>query len=177
MLSSKTIAARYGPTMYVINNHLYAADGDGITRSPNPSTPTEKLDLSDLDSEWTREQGEPTYDVWHTQAVVIGNTAYICAGAPWRIKMVISWTYGQPAWTPVADMNIARDWNHGTVTDGISNIWVVGGCYPDVCWPDGFIEHYNVTDNTWTKLNNVPDIERDYYYVQVCSFWQGYTYM
>ncbi len=172
-LPNKTMGASYGPVMYVINNQLYAADGDGSS-----FTPTEKLDLSDVESSsvWTREQAEPIYDVQFTQAVVIGDTAYICAGTGYRSTKVISWTYGQPAWTRAADMNIAREW-HGTVTDGISNIWVVGGCLAYECWPDGFIEHYNLADNTWTKLNHVPDIDRDNYIVEVCSFWHGYIYV
>ncbi len=175
ILPHKTIHASYRPGMYVINNHLYAADGDGTFSSSNPSPPTEKY-ISNVESGWTREQAEPTYDVLFTQAVVIGNTVYICAGRALSTITVISWTYGEPAWTPVANMNVAR-WRHGTVTDGISNIWVVGGCDPDDCWPDGFIEHYNVADNTWTKLNHVPDIDRDHYILQVCSFWQGYIYV
>ncbi len=160
------------PVMYVINNHLYAADGDLTS-----STPTEKLDLSDVDSIWQREQVEPTHGANYVQAIVIGNTVYICAGhLSARTKTVTSWTYGDPAWTREADMNIARRF-HGTVTDGISNIWVVGGCNPDDCWPDGFIEHYNMADYTWTKLTHVPDIEKGRYDVEVCSFWQGYIYV
>ncbi len=83
---------------------------------------------------------------------------------------------GEPAWTRVADMNIGRGL-HGTVTDGISNIWVIGGCNPRDCWPDGFIEHYNVTNNTWTKLTHVPNLESYMLYVEVCSFWRGYIYV
>ncbi len=99
------------------------------------------------------------------------------AGTIQPIKTVISWTYGEPTWIPVVDMNIARDYRHGTVTDGISSIWVVGGCDPDECWPDGFIEQYSVTDNTWTRLNGVPDLEKGFYNVDVASFWQGYIYV
>ncbi len=144
MLPNKTIGACCGPALYVINNHLYAADGDDIFYT-NPSKPTEKLDLTNSESGWKKEQAEPTYHVRYNQAVVIGDTAYICAGYLYgRLKTVISWTYGETAWTPVADMNIARSRWHGTVTDGISNIWVVGGCHPYYCWPDGFIEHYSL---------------------------------
>ncbi len=177
ILPNKTIYAKWGPVVYVINNHLYVADGDSTVSLSNFSKPTEKLDLSNVDSGWIREQAEPTHNVLDAQAVVIRNTAYICAGSLFETKTVISWTYGQPAWTPLAEMKIARSNNHGTVTDGISNIWVVGGCDPDDCWPDGFIEHYNVTNNTWTKLKHVPDIESDWYDVEVCSFWQGYIYV
>ena len=170
LLPEKNLSALLGPAVYVMKNKLYAADG-------GQDIETERLDLSDVVSGWTREQASPTHDVHYTQAVIIRNTVYICAGTYNRaIKTVISWTYGKPAWTPVADMNIAR-YSHGTVTDGISNIWVIAGCEPYDCWPDGFIEQYSVTTNTWTKLNHVPNIQRDYYEVEVCAFWQGYIYV
>ncbi len=128
----------------------------------------------------SNEEASPTHHHDHvsdTQAVVIGNTAYICTGTYAARKTLISWTYGGPAWTPLAEMNIARDWGHGIVTDGISNIWVIGGCDPDDCWPDGFIEQYSVETNTWTKLVNVPNIQTNNYHVEVCVFWQGYIYV
>ncbi len=181
-LPNKTIPAGSGPAMYVIKNQLYAADGEGtfISKFITPSdTQTDKLDLSIVDSGWTNEQASPTHDVAYVQAAVIGDRAYICAG-PSRsseIKTVISWTYGELAWTPAADMNVARSRHHGTVTDGHSNIWVIGGCDPDDCWPDGFIEQYSVTNNTWTKLNQVPYIERDFYSVLVCGYWQEFIYV
>ncbi len=180
LLPNKTIEACCGPALYVIHNHLYAADGDNIVSSSHPMTQTEKLDLSDIESGWMTEPASPTqHDVTNTQAVVIGNTAYICAGdGVHKIKSVISWTYGEPAWTHVTEMNIARSNDHGTVTDGISSIWVVGGCWDGDCWPDGFIEHYSVENNTWTKFNQVPNIQRTYYYgIKVCVYWQGYIYV
>ncbi len=166
-------SGNYVPAMYVIENQLYTTGGGG------PSSYVEKLDLGDINSGWVVERTAPIHYVAWTNAVVIGKRAFICAGKVSYSKtpLVISWTYGDPAWTRAADMNIARDYNHGTVTDGISNIWVIGGCDPDDCWPDGFIEQYSVTNNTWTKLNHVPNLERDHYSVQVCSFWQGYIYV
>ncbi len=177
VLPNKIVDTQQGPAIYVINNQLYAADGDNEATFPFPSTQTERLNLSNVQSGWMTEQASPYYDVWDAHAAVIGNTVYICAGTPEPTKTVMSWTHGEPAWTPVADMNVARGSYHEAVTDGISNIWVVGGCDPDYCWPDGFIEHYNVTDNTWTKLTQVPDIEKGRYNVEVCSFWQGYIFV
>ncbi len=171
ILPNKTMGSPNGPAMYVIDNHLYASS------TFNLFTATEKLELPDVNSGWRREEVESIHDVNYIQVVVIGNTTYICAGNWPGSKRVISWTYGEQAWTPVANMNIARYNSHGTVTDGVSNIWVVGGCDPDDCWPDGFIEHYNVIANTWTKLTHVPKFERDEYTVQVCSFLQGYIYV
>ncbi len=178
ILPNKTKTASFRPAMYVINNQLYVADGDGlISYVPIFPIPTEKLDLCNIDATWTKEEATPTHQVLWTDAVVLGTKVYICAGT-WaeRIKTVISWSYGEPKWTSVKDMNIARVL-HGTVTDGGSSIWVIGGCAPNDCWPDGFIEQYSVANNTWTKLNQVPNIERDNYTVRLCSFWQGYIYV
>ncbi len=172
-LPNRTISAGRVPVVSVINDQLFSVDGDNV----HPPTHTEKLNLLDIDSGWKKGQAIPPHNVYHTQAVVIGNTAYICAGTWPAIKTVISWTYGNTVWFPKADMNIARTWYHGTVSDGISNIWVVGGCDPDDCWPNGFIKHYNVTDNTWSLLHDVPNLERYDYKVQVCSFWQGHIYV
>ena len=178
VLPVKPMAAYSGPVVYMMEDNLFVAGHNGpYVEGKTIETITEKLSL-DAWLEWTREPASPTHDVSFTNAVVIGNTTYICAGTYYeKTKAVISWTYGQPAWTPVADMNIARSTTHGTVTDGVSNIWVVGGCDPDDCWPDGFIEHYSVITKTWTKLNHVPDIEKDTYRIEVCAFWRGYIYV
>ena len=162
--------------MYVINNKLYAVQVEDTTPY------IRQLDLSDVNSRWKGGQVSPRNYVFGTQAVATGNTAYLWTRRPnfydKVVKNVISWTYRESIkWTRLADMNIHRYIRHGKVTDGISNIWVVGGCGPDECWPDGFIEHYNVTDNTWTKLKQVPNVKKDIYYVQVCFFWQGYIYV
>ncbi len=170
LLPDKRKKAFYEPAVYVMENQLYAADAGTSGGTP------EKLNLSDVDSGWTMEHATIPHDVAFTQAVVIENTAYICALSPDR-KTVISWKYGESEWIPVANMNIARYRFHGTVTDGISNIWVIAGCDPDDCWPDGFIEQYSVATNTWTKLKHVPNIPRDLYNVQVCGFWQGHIYV
>ncbi len=173
------------PAVYIIENQLYVTDGDdqvGGRTEPGDAL-TVKLNLSDTESGWTREHAYPPYHVNNHDPVVVGNTVYIICKfglAPYvsvnSFVKVISWTYGETVWTSVANMNVARQ-DHGTVTDGISSIWVVGGCDPDDCWPDGFIERYNVENNTWTMLKHVPNIKKLHYKIQVCSFWQGYIYV
>ena len=177
LLPRRSIMAVFGPAVYVINEKLFVADGDNLIDGGAPNSVTERLDLANVDIGWSIEKASPTHQVSHTDAVVIGNRAYICAGTDKERKTVISWTYGESSWIPVAEMNIARSRYHGTVTDGYQNMWVVGGCDPDVCWPHGFVEQYSSLKNSWTALNQVPDIQRDFYSVQVCSYWQGFIYV
>ncbi len=63
------------------------------------------------------------------------------------------------------------------MSDGQDTMYVLAGCKD--CWANGFIERYQASTNTWTKLNTVPDINifnKDEIHAEVCAYSNGFIY-
>ncbi len=170
MLPSLTWQTRNGPVVFIQGDKLYSADGDTL----RDKHLTHELNLTSVSDGWKESSTHLPYNVVNPRSVVtVQGTVYICGNFGHLYRNIRSWNPSTDNdWKPLADMNVARQTTWPClVSDGHNRIWIFGGCQN--CWPDGFMERYDISQNTWTKLKGVPDVnfeERDYIFVHVCGY-------
>ncbi len=175
VLPDMTTHSEFGPVLFTDGSTLYAADGD----TSKNTKPIISLDLTNGNAAWKMPDITLPFSMGDPNSVVkVMDRVYICGGEyGWpAVSQVITWAPGETRWTYAKHLNVSRAY-HCTVTDSIDKIWVIGGCHK--CWPDGFMELYTISTNTWTKLALLPnlDISTVSVNVQVCSYHQGYIYI
>ncbi len=138
----------------------------------------ESLDLTNKSAEWKLETVQLPYHTKYTQALVIKNRVYICtSGYPEARKTVITWAPGETQWSHLkAEMSVARGSLPCSVTDHIDKIYVIGGCEPEACGTDDFIEQYSLSQGKWQGIPNSAPPNKNAYYVRMCAFWKGMIY-
>ncbi len=177
MLPDLTWPTSNGPVVFVHGDRLYSADGD---TSPNTHV-THELDLSRPTDGWRVANTHLPHNVINPRSVVtVQGTVYVFGNfVTFTNKNLQSWNPSRDnSWKKLADANVIRLTVYPcVVSDGYNRIWVFGGCRN--CWPDGFMERYDIQLNTWTKLSAVPNTsfeEKDRVSVQVCGYSGGYIY-
>ncbi len=178
-LPSITWKTHNGPVVFIHRDTLYSADGDGWPGVHEVWS----LDLTNVNgvaNGWIQENNKLPYSVTGPKSVTsVGDRVLIIGKFLEASTSVASWRPGTTeAWTPGSDMNVARyQVRLCSVTDGVDRIWVMAGC--EDCWPQGFMEMYQVSTDTWTTLNAVPDLtfpSKDGIWAQICGYHDGYIY-
>ncbi len=176
MLPHLKWGTRNGPVVFIQGDKLYSTDGDTL----RDKHLTHELDLTSLSDGWKESSTHLSHNVFNPHAVVtVQGTIYVCGNhGNFSVKNLHSWNPSTDNfWKRLADMNIDRRTGSCLVSDGIGRMWIFGGCHN--CWADGFMERYDIPQNTWTKLNAVPNVnfsERDNIDVQVCGFSEGFIF-
>ncbi len=140
------------------------------------------LDLSQADNGWTEEDIKLPYRVYglNIYSTVVGDRVFIIGKARGNTKSLISLQIGtNDPWRSHSDMNKERRQDSiCTVSDNADRIWVMGHCHR--CpWPEGLLELYQVSTDTWTTLNAGPDVsfsQKHNIFPQVCGYYNGYIY-
>ena len=164
-----------GPAVFIYDDKLYSAHSQDIW----------SLELTQASfGTWTEENIKLPHRVRGPNTVVsVGERIFIIGGSWEYSKSVISWRPGtDEPWRSLSDMNVARDSDLCSVTDGVDRIWVMAGCERDShssslfgrdCSQTGFIEMYRVSTNTWMIL----DVVHNYFAAaQICGYHDGYIY-
>ncbi len=162
-----------GPAVFIHNDKRYAAYERDIW----------SIVLGQVNSEansWSKENITLPHDVHGHNAVVSVRDRVFFFGKDYEYsRSVISWRPGtDESWTSVSDMNVARFPPYlCSVTDGVDMIWVMAGC--TYCFKPGFIEMYQVSTDTWTKLDAVPEYTgagSGESISRICGYHDGYIY-
>ncbi len=167
------------------NNSMAVNDTRNETREDhNPGFRNISYETITAGGTWQQESAILPYSVGNVEGIVVKDKVFLCGGRRQQLNStsVLTWSQGLSDWKYVSPMGFARTYSSCIVTDGEDYIYVISGCNPDECWPRGFIERYSVSDDQWTPLDHVPNIEEDhynmhYYIPELCAYWDGQIFV
>ncbi len=167
--------AWYGRVLFVHGNTLYSVYGSGRS--------VKSLNLEDTSQGWKSVPITIPHKIYGINTVIqIKDTVFM-------FSRDLTWSTSVLCWNPtikdsrlalstITDMNVARlQLTMCVVSDGTKLIWVFAGCRD--CWEDGFIEQFNISSQTWTKINTVPDIHfqnKNHIHAHICGYFDGMIY-
>ena len=164
------------PVVFVHQNILFALHDAKV----------QTLDLSNIHCEWEMNGVSPDIFEGHNSVVKTGEQVYIIGKAGMHRDFstaffMLNWSSSTtPRWNRGKNMVVPRH-PEGlcALTDSDKNIWVLGGCKN--CWNDGFIEMYNMSSDSWVKVNSsMPNVGAKYSNsigVHICGYAQRFIYM
>ena len=137
----------WGPALFTMNNKLYEVGGDD---GFDTATPLEAMDLDNIAQGWTKQTtslpGGNT--LGGNNVVTVGSKVYVTIGPKSQAtNEVYSWDGNEEgSWQPIANMRNTRNMlGLCMATDGIENIWVIGGCTPS--FGCDLMEQYKISTN------------------------------